>query len=331
MFSPQSLLHKMDEKSIQTQLRAIFTPSLLLQVYNYKFPWPKGSSPSGAIVGNYVFNPPKDYIKNFYALTFRPALLPLSRLPLDILLEIDFTTLLPPTNASDYPEQALGLITIIDQARIICSGYNKRYMRAFFDPLGEKLARHLIALPEAERPDGKHAWLSRGYSMDEWLTRTLWFWAPLVHADTFMVDDRATLKDWLHSMRAEIEECAGRKDPFAKIEAEDDVDLRAFQTIEDDGPPKKGYEDETKEAEVVDYAFWWIRILNSHFAITDYCGHYPYWIRWKGVDWTDEDRHFFKLNDNYRHSAEDESALQRVKRDVQDGAWRELKPEARFE
>ena len=94
-----------------------------------------------------------------------------------------------------------------------------------------------------------------------------------------MVKDRQTLEDWLHYMRAEVEAHAGVKDPFASLEDDDDVDITAFQRIEAEGPPQQGYADTNLEATVADYAFWWIRILNSHFAITDMCGHYPYWIR----------------------------------------------------
>ena len=56
-----------------------------------------------------------------------------------------------------------------------------------------------------------------------------------------MTEDRQHLKCWLHSMRAEVEAHAGISDPFAPLEAEEDLDINAFQRIEADGPPCKSY------------------------------------------------------------------------------------------
>ena len=186
-------------------------------------------------------------------------------------------------------------------------------------------------MPSEVRPDGKEAWLSRGYSFDDWLVRTLWFWAPLVHSDEFMIDDRQRLKDWLHFMRAEVEAHSGKCDPFASIEAADDVDITAFPKIEGEGPTQKSYSDLDSEATVSDYAFWWIRILNSHFAITDLCGHYPYWIRWKGLEWTEADKEFMKQTNNYRYDPANEPVLQEVRQDSMDGVWKPLEANPRFE
>jgi hypothetical protein len=241
------------------------------------------------------------------------------------------TEYLPSSSASDYPEQSLGLITLLDQTRLITTGYGFRYTRAFFDPVCEKLALQLVSLPVDVRPDGKVAWLSRGYSFDDWLIRTLWFWAPLVHSDEFMVKNRQTLKNWLHAMRAEVEAHAGMFDPFAPLEAEDDVDINAFQRIETDGPPEKGYSNPKDEATIADYSFWWIRILNSHFAITDMCGHYPYWIRWKGFEWTDEDKAFMKQTNDYRYDPKTEPVLQEVRKDFLNEFWRPMEPNPTYE
>lgn len=312
-----------------TYIKKIFTPELLLAVFRHKHPWPKQNAPDGATIGQYQFRPSKEWQQAFYDLVFHQALVPLSKIPLDELLDYDFTQVLPPTTASDYPQQALGLITILDQQRQLCTGYGFRYTRSFFDPICEKLVRQLIAQPADFRPDGKHAWISRGYTLDEWLVNVLWFWAPLVHADAFMTQDRQRLKDFLHFMRAEVEAHSGKRDPFAEKEASDDVDIHAFEQIEGAGPPTKSYfEDE--HATCSDYAFWWIRILNSHFAITDMCGHYPYWIRWKGQLFSDADRDFLRQT-KFRYDPADEPTLEQVREDYLNGVWRELPVNASFE
>jgi hypothetical protein len=147
-----------------------------------------------------------------------------------------------------------------------------------------------------------------------------------------MTADRQVLKDWLHNMRAEVEAHCGQSDPFAPLEAEDDVDICAFQAIESAGPPLKSYTNEGKEATVSDYAFWWIRILNSHFAITDMCGHYPYWIRWTGKEWTEKDREFMRTTGNFRYDpVKDELVYEQVRKDHLEGLWRPLQPNPAYE
>lgn len=314
---------------LKQHLSRILTPELCLTVYRLKYPYGKGQLPSGAVVGRSHFRP-EDF-QAFYDLVFRSALMPMSRLPLDALLNVDLTELLPAPTAPNYPEQCLGMVTILDQQRVLTTGYSFRYTRAYFDPICEKLARELIALPEDVRPDGKEAWLSRGYTFDDYLTRTLWFWAPLVHSDEFMVHDRRSLKDWLHAVRSEVEVHSGVADPFAALEADDDVDVTAFQRIEGEGPPQRSCSDPDSEATVSDYTFWWIRILNSHFAITDVCGHYPYWIRWKGREWTEADKEFMKSTSNYRYDPTIETILQEVRKDYLDGVWKLLQPNPKYE
>ena len=314
---------------LKDELRKILTPEILLAVYRVKYPYEKRQLPSGAVVGKAHFRPL--YGQKLYDLIYHDVLLPMSNMPLESLLKVDMTEYLPNPDASDYPEQNLGLITLLDQTRILTTGYGFRYTRAFFDPVCEKLARQLASLPADVRPDGKNAWLSRGYSFDDWLIRTLWFWAPLIHSDEFMVRDRQTLKDWLHTMRDEVEAHAGVSDPFAPLEAEDDVDINAFQRIEADGPPEKSYLSPKDKATIADYSFWWIRILNSHFAITDMCGHYPYWIRWKGFEWTGEDKEFMEQTNNYRYDPKTEPVLQEVRKDVLNEYWNRMEPNPKYE
>ena len=251
--------------NLRHQLSQILTPEICLSAYKLKFPFPKHALPSGATIGQAQFGGARDN-QAFYDLTYHAAIIPLSQFSLQDLLSFDLTTLLPPPNAAEYPEHSLGMIQILDQSRALMSGYGLRYTRSFFDPICERLVRQLTSLPDDIRPDGKEAWLSRGYSFDDWLIRVLWFWAPLVHLDHFMIANRLQLKVWLHYMRAEVENHYSIKDPFAAVEAQDDIDVTLFQSMIQQGPPLKSYADSEAEATVADYTFWWIRILNAHFA-----------------------------------------------------------------
>ena len=84
-------------------------------------------------------------------------------------------------------------------------------------------------------------------------------------------------------------------------------------------------------AAVADYTFWWIRILNAHFAITDWCGHYPYWIRWLGFDWTEEDKEFMRQTNSYSYDPKDESIYEQVKKDSKEGVWPPMQPNPKYE
>ena len=134
-----------------------------------------------------------------------------------------------------------------------------------------------------------------------------------------MTADRQSLKDWLHYMRAEVEAHAGVSDPFAPLEAEDDIDIDLFQRMATEGPPTKSCIQPHSEAAISDYAFWWIRILNAHFVITDLCGHYPYWILWYGFEWSDKDKEAKEKMGNFLYGPENETVFRQVRQDYLDG------------
>lgn len=316
---------------LKERLKAILTPKKSLAVYHLKYKDAKGTVLSGAD-GASQFMPDPNYAKTFYDLIFHDILIPLSTISLDSILALDLTDLLPPPTAPDFPEQCLGLITILDQTRVLTGGsYNQRYTRCFFDPIFEQLVRKLVALPEGLRPDGKHAWLFRGYTFSQWLSRVLMIWAPLIHSDNFMVNDRQRVKDFLHAMRSEVESHYSVTDPFAALEAADDEDIHLFGRMIAEGPPTHSLDDAAQELKIWEYAFWWIRILNAHFALTDMCGHYPYASEWKGNELTEKDREFLEKTDYALYDRSLEPVFEQVKRDAREGVWRPLEPVESFE
>ena len=239
---------------LKHRLSQILTPELCMLAYQLKFPFAKQSLPSGAAVGQHQFGAAKN-TQAFYDLIYHTAIIPLSEIPLDVLLAFDLTDLLPLADTPEYPEHCLGMVQILDQSRALMSGYGFRYTRSFFDPICEKLVRQLIALPDDVRPDGKEVWLSRGYSFDDWIVRVVWFWTPLVHSDHFMTASRQRLKDWLHYIRSEVEYQYSVRDPFAALEDDDDVNVTLFDEIVKAGPPLKSYINSEAEATIADFAF----------------------------------------------------------------------------
>lgn len=313
------------------QVRAILPPELLLKIHRLKFPWHKNEPPSGAAIGQHHFRPGESDQKAFYDLVFHNALVPLSKISLDELLSIDLTQVLPEPEAANYPEQCLGLVILLDQTRGILTGYNKRYTKSFFDPICENLVKQFIAMPGDFRPDGKGAWIERDYTFEEWIVRTFFFWAPLVHSEQFMIKNREDLKEQLQTLRSNVRSNIGMEDPFAHLEASDDKDILAFKRVLEEGPPMKSYEDPSKEATIGDYAFYRIRISNAHFAITDTYGHYPYWVRWKGKDLTNRDKEFFQKSDNFQYDPSDDLILDDIRQDVLNSVWKPLAPNPKFE
>jgi hypothetical protein len=131
---------------IGNRVQQILNDELLERVYKHKFPWAKGRQPTGAQVGAYCFQPTQEWEDTFSEMIFEPALVPLSKIPLDMLLELDLVELLlPPASDPRRIRFGLAITAIIDQQRdILVSGYARRYMRHFFDPLAEKFARQLL-------------------------------------------------------------------------------------------------------------------------------------------------------------------------------------------
>ena len=317
--------------SSKNQIRQIITPQLCLDVYNLKFPYPKGQLPDAGELGQTLFKPSPIFMQALYDLTYHSAILPLSQLPLDTLLAVDFTELLPDPDATNYPEQCLGMVILLDQAPRLSTGYGFRYARAFFDPLCVKLGLLFISLPIDRRPDGKQAWLSRGYSFEDWLVRMPWFWAPLSHSDSFMTEGRQQMRELLHNMRSEVEAHYDVRDPLAAFEHGDEIDINAFQKLEGPGPPTDSYIRPGSDASMADLAFWTVRLFKSQFATYDMCGHAPYWVRWGGLEWTDNDREWIEKNGSFRHDPETEAVLEEVRKDYVVGVWKPMPLNPRFE
>lgn len=98
----------------------------------------------------------------------------------------ELLTILPPPDSSVFPEQALGLLFLLDQGpRQFLEGIDERWQVAVFDPLAAALARRLYALPQASRPYNKERWeKEQGWDVEHWVHVQLWYTAVLVHSES---------------------------------------------------------------------------------------------------------------------------------------------------
>lgn len=177
--------------------------------------------------------------------------------------------------APDYPEQSLGLIYVFDQTRGYFTGTDLQYVNSFFDNLAVKLVGDLLAIKSSgfNPPQSPAAWLSRGYTFDDWIARWTWLVVPLVHSETYMTQHRY-IKTIIHQARLEVQATTQVKDPYATRESIDEKDFSLFTRMIQDSYPSKHLLG--KEVEMHDYAFWLIRLFTAHFALTDTFGRYPY-------------------------------------------------------
>lgn len=78
---------------------------------------------------------------------------------------LDLMAVLPQPESPYFPEQAFGLLLLLDQApRSLLGGVDERWQVSYFDPLTLKLVKHFETLPYGLRPDSKARWIDeKGY------------------------------------------------------------------------------------------------------------------------------------------------------------------------
>jgi uncharacterized protein (DUF924 family) len=182
----------------------------------------------------------------------------------------DLMTVLPPPESPTFPEQAFGLLLLLDQApRSLLDGVNERWQVSFFDPLALTLAKQFEALPENLRPDSKARWIDElRYDFDHWILVKLWFVAVLVHSESTADQDIAMAR--AEVMRKEVEAKSGKTDPYRSQMEADAKDTKAFPKRAMAGPPKElgtGMED---------FMLWILNLLWVHGPIIRAFGRYPY-------------------------------------------------------
>lgn len=293
------------------QLSSILTPSLFRQVVKGRFPWSKEETLDFTKVKNYYFGGEFDSEK--FQQICVPALKALS--VYDVEKSPDLMQLLPVPEKDEFPEQAFGLLLLLDQGpRHSLGGVDQRYTNSFFDPLALKLARDLYALPPSARPDSKERWEKLGYSFGHWVVAKFWFIAPLAHSETY--SDQEMLIQIVDDLRNQVEKETGTTDPYREEREQITTDPTLFSTrAMQDWPSKSEYT-------IADITFWFGMIMDTHLPIIKTFARFPYRNGTVGRDTTEAEKVFLETTNNF--GCVDEESAVKIRQDVDAGRWSPL-------
>ncbi|OZJ02034.1 hypothetical protein BZG36_04952 [Bifiguratus adelaidae] len=281
-------------------LTDILTPELLDSVSRLHFPWPEHGPLDFKAVSDYWFQRSPDWADKYYQLSFDAVTRPLSTIGVDNVP--DLMTVLPPPEAPEFPQRALGLLLVLDQVpRMILSGINARYTSSYFDVWAKSLARRLLTLPPTQRPDNMKRWLDQGWSFEQAIIRRMWFYTPLMRADT--------------------EDHVGQIDPYRKVLAQNPHDIVAFSRLVIQGPPVSA------QSSMEGFMFWLTHLLDVHTPIIRKYACYPYRNEQMGRTFKAEEKEFMRLTNNLGASGLSDGEIKHIRQDVETGRWTALTAE----
>ncbi|MCJ1237853.1 hypothetical protein MMC14_005840 [Varicellaria rhodocarpa] len=242
-----------------------------------------------------------------------PALKMLSTLGVDNVP--DLMLFLPVPESKEFPEQALGLVILLDQGpRALFEGVDSRYVNGYFDILALKLSNQLLALPPALRPDSKQRWMAElGYDFDHWILSRFWFIAPFTHSE--QLENHEVQRILVEESRVEVEKLTGKIDPYRASRDEYIKDVTAFMRTACEGPPP--------DPHMEDLVFWFLMLFDVHFPIIKTFGRYPYRNSVLGRDSSEEEKDFLSRTNHFAEE-EDETIVKKIREDVLAGKWTPL-------
>ncbi|KAL9621413.1 MAG: hypothetical protein Q9160_004173 [Pyrenula sp. 1 TL-2023] len=322
--------------SLETQLQSLLTPSLLLQIHNIRFPYPKSSPINWPTVVNNLWSPDPSISRTLYQLCF-PVWRAMAHMPFEPLLSLSLPALLLSPSSPDYLPHCLGLIYLLDASRSSFRGPDMRYAHFLFDPLAESTAAALFAedptapargTPSPTSPFSPHAWLCRGWSFAHYAARVDWLWAPLIHSEKYMSPPhRALNKGFILHLRSLVEAESGVSDPHAATQLADEADLFLLPRITGGEIPPPTASNLGREPGMPDYVFWMLRMNTAHFAIVERWGRYPYQNDQMGRLFGDEEEKW--MEKAYPRGRLPEAWREEIRRDFVAGVWREWRGDGR--
>ncbi len=255
---------------------------------------------------------------------FLPVLQALSQLGIEQVKKIDFLTtgILPDPEDPTFPEYALGLILILDQApRTVFKGVDTRYSYSFFGPMAIKLIRRLKDLPPHLVPYNRDRWVRElGYPIDHWFFALFWFMAPITHSE-LLVDQEYQVTIWDSAKKDNMKINHGLSDPYAEaLKGELGRDVLAFAREVEKGLPTE--EELGRPLSFGDYVYWFAMIFHIHLPIIDKFGRYPYRNGAVGRDTTEEEKDFLVKTGYW--SCVDEEVAEKIREDLEKGVWSPL-------
>jgi uncharacterized protein (DUF924 family) len=297
-------------------LSKILTPALYEDILAYQFPFEIPVDIAWASKFYFEGTPNND--KEVYDTTFHSALKPISLFNPSI---PSLTQFLPPPSSPKYPENALALVLLIDQApRQTFTGLNYRWTYMYFDVTARKLVKELLYTGNpAERPDSLSRWTKLGYPFEDAMIRKFWLLAPLIHSED--IEDHRAVSLKIEEMRKHVERYSGRRDPARDTMEQDSKDVLLFGNLIRGGPPST----------FADFMFWMFRVFNAHDPIIEKFGRYPYLNGAQGRRTTVAEAVHLKDSDNFGMPSLTDDQVRKIREHVTLGTWEPLSDDGPYE
>lgn len=295
-------------------LSTLLPPSKLQAIFQARIPWPRSTPLNFAHV--------RDFSSYFDADAFRALCFPvLKRLSEIHRLEVadELFALLPAAERGEFPEQALGLLLLLDQGpRQLFAGHDERWTYSYFDGLARRVLHRLRSLPEPLRPDGQTRWVDEmGYTFSHWTVARFWFTAPLTHSESAADQDlQRRLGD---EVRRAVEAETGTRDPHRAdcgTEPPPATDPIAFSRHARAGPPPGDH------LTMAEFVFWFLAIFDAHAPIIEAFGRFPSRNGAVGRAPTEAESSLLERTGGFGTLSEEAQA--RVRADVKAGRWTPL-------
>lgn len=225
-------------------------------------------------------------------------------------------TLLPPPADPSFPELALGLQLVLDQAprELLDGPLDDRWVYGYFGELSVGLAQQLRALPTDQSPHSWARWKD-GASLDYFVWARLWFMAPIVHHEGLAHQAAAMTEE----LRVLVEsECGGGvRDPYRDLPEGVRWDLYGFPRMMErrQGPPKG----DDGKSNLAAGCFWICALLDVHYPILKEYGRYPYRNSVLGRASTSDEEAWLQKSMVFKPLAPE--VVKRISEDVEAGRW----------
>ncbi|MCJ1428154.1 hypothetical protein MMC29_006062 [Sticta canariensis] len=296
-------------------LSTLLPPSKLHAIFQARIPWPPSTPLNFAHV--------RDFSSYFDADAFRALCFPVLKGLSEIhRFEVadELFTLLPAAESGEFPEQALGMLLLLDQGpRQLFSGHDERWTYSYFDGLALRVLHRLRSLPETLQPDRQTRWVDEmGYTFSHWTVARFWFTAPLTHSESAADQDRQ--RRLCDEVRQAVETTTGTRDAYRADHGTElpppATDPTAFSRLARTGPPPG------EDITMAEFVFWFLTIFDAHTPIIRAFGRFPSRNGAVGRAPTEAESSFLERTDGFGIVSEE--ARRRVSADVKAGRWTPL-------
>lgn len=297
-------------------LSALLPPSRLYSIFHARIPWPRSTPLNFAHVRDF-----SSYFDTeaFHALCF-PVLKRLSEIHSFEVAE-ELFALLPAAESGEFPEQALGMLLLLDQGpRQLFSGHDERWTYSYFDGLALQVLHRLRALPETLQPDRQKRWVDEmGYTFSHWTVARFWFTAPLTHSES--TADQELQRRLCDEVREAVEATTGKRDAYRTDRGTEllllpATDPTAFSRHARMGPPPGD------NLSLAEFVFWFLMIFDTHAPIIRAFGRFPSRNGAVGRASTEAETSFLERTGGFGTLSDE--AQRRVWADVKAGRWTPL-------